>query len=219
MFLLRSALSATGVLESVICSCLVAELAGYWLHRLLHSDKMPFLSRNHLIHHFLVYGPGQPMRAEDYRDATHGRFSIGNIGLEWLLPSSLVLAFCWCVMFLFGVPAVYQMIVVCNLILWPIFTFSYLHDRMHVQNFWMARTPLIKVWFIKARRLHDIHHRSMSDSGHMNKNFGIGFFFFDCVFKTIARRHRPFNRRGYEAAVRRYGLEQADSADGLAESS
>jgi sterol desaturase/sphingolipid hydroxylase (fatty acid hydroxylase superfamily) len=39
MFWFCAALSAAGVLESVICSCLVAEFAGYWLHRLLHSEK------------------------------------------------------------------------------------------------------------------------------------------------------------------------------------
>ena len=66
MFWFCAALSAAGVLESVICSCLVAELAGYWLHRLLHSDTLPFLSRGHMVHHLLLYGPMQPMRAERY---------------------------------------------------------------------------------------------------------------------------------------------------------
>src|SRR6266478_2692021 len=37
MFWLRTALSAGGMLESVICCCLAAEIAGYWLHRLLHA--------------------------------------------------------------------------------------------------------------------------------------------------------------------------------------
>ena len=51
MFWFCSALSAAGILESVICSCLVAEFIGYWLHRLLHSDKLAWLSRNHMAHH------------------------------------------------------------------------------------------------------------------------------------------------------------------------
>ncbi len=78
MFWFCAALSAAGVLESVICSCLVAELAGYWLHSLLHSDKLPFLSRSHIVHHLLLYGPMQPMRAEHYKDATRARFSLGS---------------------------------------------------------------------------------------------------------------------------------------------
>ena len=52
-----AALSAAGVLESVICSFLVAEFAGYWLHRLLPDNRLPLLSRNHLAHSLLLYGP------------------------------------------------------------------------------------------------------------------------------------------------------------------
>jgi len=110
MFWFCAALSAAGVLESVICSCLVAELTGYWLHRLLHSDKLPVLSRSHMVHHLLLYGPMQPMRAEHYKDATRGRFSLGNVGLEWLAPSAVVLAFCWGIMFLFHVRPVYKVL-------------------------------------------------------------------------------------------------------------
>ena len=201
-----AALSAAGVLESVICSCLVAELAGYWLHRLLHSDKLPILSRSHMVHHLLLYGPMQPMRAERYKDATNGRFSLGNVGLEWLAPSAVVLAFCWGVMFLFHVRPIYQVIVLGNLVVWPFFTFSFLHDAMHLSDFWMARMPLIKRWFRRARRLHDIHHHSVDGAGHMDTNFGIGFFLFDRIFRTLATRHRPLNRKGLAIALQRYKL-------------
>jgi hypothetical protein len=57
MFWFCAALSAAGVLESVICSCLVAEFAGYWLHRLLHSEQVPMLSRSHMAHRLILYGP------------------------------------------------------------------------------------------------------------------------------------------------------------------
>ena len=50
-----------------------------------------------------------------------------------------------------------------------------------------------------------IHH-SVNHAGDMDTNFGIGFFFFDCLFRTIARRHRPFNWAGYHEAIERYGL-------------
>jgi len=206
MFWFCAALSAAGVLESVICSCLVAELAGYWLHRLLHSDKLPVLSRSHMVHHLLLYGPMQPMRAERYKDATRGRFSLGNVGLEWLAPSAVILALCWGLMFLFRVPAVYQVIVLANLVVWPFFTFSFFHDAMHLRDFWMARTPLINRWFWRARRLHDIHHHSVDSTGHMDTNFGIGFFLFDRIFRTLATRHRPLNRKGLAIALQRYTL-------------
>jgi sterol desaturase/sphingolipid hydroxylase (fatty acid hydroxylase superfamily) len=206
MFWFCAALSAAGVLESVICSCLVAELAGYWLHRLLHSDKLPVLSRSHMVHHLLLYGPMQPMRAERYKEATSGRLSLGNVGLEWLAPSALVLAFCWGIMFLFHVRPVYQVIVLGNLVAWPFFTFSLLHDAMHLRDFWMARMPLINHWFRRARRLHDIHHHSVDGTGHMDTNFGIGFFLFDRIFRTLATRHRPLNRKGLAIASQRYKL-------------
>jgi len=39
----------------------------------------------------------------------------------------------------------------------------------------------------------------------MDANFGIGFYFFDRFFGTIAKRHRRFNWCGYKAAIERYG--------------
>ncbi len=156
MFYERLHVTFVGVVATLVDSVIVAEFAGYWLHRLLHSDKFPALSRGHLIHHFLIYGPRQPMRG------------------------------------------------------WPILMFSYLHDRMHTQNFWMTRVPLLKSWFLKARRLHDIHHRSVNSKGFMDTNFGIGFYFFDRFFRTMVKRHRPFNWEGYQAAIGRYGLDETE---------
>jgi len=199
-----------GIPLMLLISCLLAEFFGYWLHRLLHSDKIPRLSRSHLIHHFLIYGPGQPMRLEKYHDATDHRFSVGNIGLEWLVPSALILAVVWAAMRLVHLSALYQTIALATLVVWPIFMFSYLHDRMHLANFWMERVPLLSLWFRAARRMHDIHHHAVDDNGRMEANFGIGFFLFDRVFRTMGSRHRPFNRAGFEAARLRYGLKEND---------
>ena len=63
-------------LLTVLASVVLAELAGYGLHRLMHSGRIPALSRAHLIHHLLLYGPRQPMRTAEYRDATAGRAAI-----------------------------------------------------------------------------------------------------------------------------------------------
>jgi sterol desaturase/sphingolipid hydroxylase (fatty acid hydroxylase superfamily) len=205
MLAAQAILSAAGIPIDLAASCVVAEFFGYWLHRLLHSDKLPILSRGHLIHHFQIYGPRQPMRAENYKDATDNRFSVGNVGLEWLGPSAIILAFCWGIMAFFAVPKPYQAISLGTLVLWPVFTFSYLHDRMHLSDFWMTRNPVLKAWFLKARRLHDIHHHSLDDEGRMDANFGIGFYFFDRIFRTIAKRSRPFNWNGYNTATKRYG--------------
>jgi sterol desaturase/sphingolipid hydroxylase (fatty acid hydroxylase superfamily) len=195
---------------TLMISCLLAEFFGYWLHRLLHSDKIPLLSRGHLIHHFLIYGPGQPMRQEKYHDATDHRYSLGNIGLEWLLPSAMIFAALWAAMSLARVPALYQITALATMVVWPLFMFSYLHDRMHLSDFWMERTPILRSWFRAARKMHDIHHHAVDNNGRMEANFGIGFFLFDRIFLTIGSRHRPFNRAGFEAARLRYGLKEQD---------
>jgi sterol desaturase/sphingolipid hydroxylase (fatty acid hydroxylase superfamily) len=216
MFLAILGVTLQGLLFTITGSCIVAEFSGYWLHRLLHSDRFPSLSRSHLIHHFLVYGPNQPLRAEKYKDATADRFSLGNIGLEWLFPSALILALSWGMLLFFHVSRAYQGVTLSTLLLWPVFMFSYLHDRMHLRNFWMTRVPLLKTWFVQARRLHDIHHRSLDDHGRLDRNFGIGFFFFDRLFRTISKRHRPFNCSGYRVAQLRYNLNrdlQEDSSN------
>src|SRR5947209_10727260 len=104
---------------------------------------------------------------------------------------------------------VYQAIALFTLLVWPIFMFSYLHDRMHIEKFWMTRVPVLKTWFLGARRMHDIHHRSIDNQGFMDTNFGIGFYLFDRIFGTAAHRHRRINWTGYRCAVERYGLDQA----------
>ncbi len=93
MFYERLHVTFVGVVATLVDSVVVAEFAGYWLHRLLHSDKFPALSRGHLIHHFLIYGPRQPMRVGGYHDATDNRFALGNVGMEWLAVHVARLAF------------------------------------------------------------------------------------------------------------------------------
>jgi hypothetical protein len=202
--------SMVGILVTLGISCTVAEFCGYWLHRLLHCEKVPVMSRSHMIHHLLIYGPGQPMRHEHYQDATGNRPSLGNVGLEWIVPCGGILAILWSLMLVLHIRPLFQLVAMATLILWPVFMFSYLHDRMHLSKFWMAQTPILGKWFCAARRLHDIHHHSVNEHGQMDNNFGIGFFLFDRIFRTIARRHRPFNRTGFEAARKRYELLQLD---------
>ena len=82
--------------------------------------------------------------------------------------------------------------------------FSYLHDRMHIKDFWMGRAPLLSRWFLRARRLHDIHHHVLNNEGLMDKNFGIGFFVFDRLFGTLAYEGSAFNRPGHAVAQRKF---------------
>jgi sterol desaturase/sphingolipid hydroxylase (fatty acid hydroxylase superfamily) len=191
----------------VFFSCVVAEIAGYWVHRLLHSEKIAFLSRNHMIHHIQLYGPMQPMRPEKaYRGTTADRPSLGDIGLEWLFPAISVLGFFELIFWRMGISVLYQVTFIIVSLTWARLMLNYLHNWMHVQNFWMERNPLLRKWFVAARRLHDIHHHALNDEGRMANNFGIGFYVLDRLFGTFRKTHETFNARGLQAAKRRYEL-------------
>jgi sterol desaturase/sphingolipid hydroxylase (fatty acid hydroxylase superfamily) len=186
-------------------SCGVAELLGYLLHRLLHSGLIEFLSRNHMKHHLVLYGPQQQQRpGEGYADATDGEIAIGNVGVEWLAPGGMILLAALAIFRILRVPMLYQFTFVSTTLVWSFLVFSYLHDRMHVKGFWMESNFFFKRWFCWARNLHDIHHRVINDRGFMDKNFGIGFAFFDWLFGTMMRVQPRFNHRGLAAAKEKF---------------
>ena len=201
------------ILLAVGISIGIAELVGYVLHRIMHSERFPSLNRAHMIHHIEFYGPTQAMRTTKYKDATHGKAALGNIGMEWVIPSAAILGVSWLTMIAMHVGWKYEVIVMATLLSWPIFMFSYLHDRMHLHNFWMERAPVLNIWFKNARRLHDIHHHSLNDRGRMDRNYGIGLFFFDRLFGTLAKRHGPLNWPGYRAAIRRHEMNLGNGED------
>jgi sterol desaturase/sphingolipid hydroxylase (fatty acid hydroxylase superfamily) len=195
----------THIAAWVAMSIVIAELLGYLLHRLLHSGWIPWLSKGHMEHHLVLYGPLQKQRpTEKYQDATTGRIAFGNIGLEWIAPSAVILCIVLTVLRALGVPRPDRAICVATILAWSFLMFSYLHDRLHVKNFWMERNPVLKLWFRGARRLHDIHHRVLNDRGLMSRNFGIGFFLFDRLFGTFSPQQIRFNHRGYEVARQKF---------------
>ena len=197
--------TAIAVLSWLAASILASELLGYLLHRVLHSGKIGFLSRSHMRHHLLLYGPLHSQRpGSSYHDATTDSISLGNIGLEWLAPGALLLAISVTVLHFLRVLVMYQSIFVVGSLAWSFLMFSYLHDRMHIADFWMERNPWLNRWFVSAREAHDIHHWALNDQGLMDKNFGIAFFFFDRAFGTWTAHWPSFNRRGYTKALQRF---------------
>jgi hypothetical protein len=106
-------MSFAGIGTAVAIAILTAELAGYVMHRVMHSERFPVLSRAHMIRHFELYGPAQSMRSAVYRRATDGRASLGNIGMEWVVPSAITLGTCWAVMWVLHVAWKYEVLV------WP----------------------------------------------------------------------------------------------------
>ena len=205
---------AIAIPACLLAAILFSELSGYLLHRLLHSGWIPFLSANHMRHHLVLYGPQQKQRpSQKYVDATTGRAALGNIGLEWILPSGILLAFMGGVFWFLSIRAIYQFVFFGTVLAWTVWVFSYLHDRMHIKDFWMERSPLLKHWFCWARRLHDIHHRVLNDRGLMDKNFGIGFAFFDWLFGTLQPIQPPFNHVGFEMAKQRFAFATRSQSD------
>ncbi len=127
------------VAACVIGSCVTAELLGYWLHRLLHSGLIGFLSRNHMRHHLVLYGPLQHQRSVTYKDATTERMSLGNIGLEWLFPAALIVSGVLILFQFLYLRVVYQVVSLASRLGWSVLMFSYLH----VDGFWLATNPMV----------------------------------------------------------------------------
>lgn len=193
------------ILITIIAALISAEFIGYWLHVLLHSNKIEFLSKNHMIHHLISYGPKQRFRTEEYvTSLIDGRPGIFNVGLEWLAPITLVLIGLGLILWLLQVPLDLAILFLSLGMVWNFITFNYMHDSMHLEHFWMAKNPLLSKWFQKARERHEIHHLEIDDSGKMVRNFGICFFFFDRIFGTSETKFNQFNENGYDKAKSRY---------------
>src|SRR5690242_17080641 len=91
-------------LLAVFVGVVYSEFVGYFVHKLLHSERIPALSRDHMIHHLKQYGPKMSMRSDEYYISSNERFNIGNVGLEWLVPLGIVVAASVGIMTLVGIP-------------------------------------------------------------------------------------------------------------------
>lgn len=190
---------------AVLVGVLFAELLGYWLHRLMHSERIAWLSRNHMIHHLRDYSPLRSMRPSDsYARATAGRQNVGGVGLEWLIPIAVVLAITLALASLLGASALYLAVFALVSVTWGVLMFSYMHDSMHIRGFWMERARPLRRWYRRVRRQHDIHHMLLDASGRMNRNYGICFFWFDRLFRTFAERARRPDAATLAATMKRY---------------
>jgi hypothetical protein len=71
---------------------------------------------------------------------------------------------------LFHVQLLFRVIYFATTLAWSFLMFSYLHDIMHVEGFWLEKNRWLKRWFTSARKLHDIH-EVINDQGLMDKKF------------------------------------------------
>lgn len=187
----------------ILIALISAEFAGYLLHRLLHSGRIDYLSRSHMVHHMCIYGPKMDMLAPVYKLSVRHRPSFLGVGLEWIAPGLILYAVIILSLVFFSVPWFYILLLVAVSFVYIYVFYNYLHDAMHIDGFWLQKTPL-DAWFLRRRGWHFLHHTELSDSGLMKCNFGITFVILDRVFGTFADRAEHFNEKGFMAAERRY---------------
>lgn len=192
------------IVYGIIFACLFAEFVGYFLHILLHSEKIPYLSKNHMLHHLRDYGPKSGMRRPQYLSSAEGRSNILGFGLEWMGPVLGITAAVWILFFMFDLTWAFRISFTVTAFAWGYLMFGYMHDAMHLENFWMLKFPWTRRWFLNVRKLHDIHHLELTNDGRMTTNYGICFFFMDRIFGSLLQKMQSFNEKGYEAAKQRY---------------
>jgi sterol desaturase/sphingolipid hydroxylase (fatty acid hydroxylase superfamily) len=156
--------------------------------------------------HLLLYDPLAEQRPEEgYLGATGDRPAIGNVGLEWMILGALLLLYCALVLNVFHIRFIFQITFVALVLAWSFVIFSYVHDGMHIKNFWTGNTPLLRSCFLKAHLRHDVH-QQLNEAALMDKNFGIGLSIFDHIFRTHQPSAKPFNHRAHRAALHRYSF-------------
>ncbi|MCE9600508.1 MAG: sterol desaturase family protein [Spirochaetia bacterium] len=185
------------ILLTVLASVFVAEFLGYWIHTLLHSEKIPFLSREHMQHHLNDYGPGSNQRSNPYKDSGVGRFTFLGLGAEWLVPIVPVTISWVLSLLLLGVSLWLTLLSAGTGLFWGYLMFGLVHENFHIEGTGFMKNRFVRPWFIKVRRLHDIHHHKLTDEGRMPYNMGICFYFFDRLFGTYRANLGQFNDAGF----------------------
>lgn len=171
------------VLLTILLGILTTEVIGYAVHRMIHTGKVKWLEQNHMEHHLDRYPPKGPQRTKEYLGCTKYRQVFG-VGLEWIIPITLVAVPGMILIWFIGVPVLYIGLGATFALLWAAFAFSHMHDGMHVSGFWANRFKTFK----ERRRLHDIHHNSTDKVGKMDVNYGIMWYGLDRLFGTYRNR-------------------------------
>lgn len=162
---------------AVILGIIFTEVLGYTVHRMLHSQhqKIAWLTELHLVHHQQIYPPTK-LRSTKYIAPPNGKFL--GMGVEWILPVSLVTAPVITIALALGMPFWTVATFLVSALTWTAFMISYMHDAFHIKRSWLLRSR----WFKRIRKLHDLHHLDMTS------NFGICFFSLDKLFKTYRKK-------------------------------
>lgn len=195
----------TGIFITIVLSLVIPEFVCHFFHRLLHNNKVRWLSQNHMIHHLKIYGPKSDLRSPQYKEAIEGRLSFAGIGAEWVLPLAAIYISAQAMVWWFlHIPIVYLILFTALSLLYASLLFNHMHANMHIEGHWLEKNKFTRNWFLRLRKMHDIHHQFLDNEGRMNSNYGICFFYCDRIFGTKQDELGKFNEKGYRAALRRY---------------
>jgi len=145
---------------------------GYWAHKSLHMKVFKFFAKSHSVHHDVLY-PITDYKSDKYRSA--GKDST----VIFFAIASLPVLAIPCLLALFGVVSLFQMIVMLAVMLFTGWLHDYVHDTFHLNKHWIHNLPLINNYYQKLEKLHYLHHIDET------KNFGILVFWWDKLFHTL----------------------------------
>jgi sterol desaturase/sphingolipid hydroxylase (fatty acid hydroxylase superfamily) len=160
------------LLLAAILGLIYTDVVGYFSHWLLHSGKIKYLYNLHMEHHNVSY-PTWDLRSETYRVTP--QWKILGAGPEWATPIGTAMWLTVLGMYLVGIPFSFILVFMGSALLYAFIAYSWLHDQFHLTGTFLLRFE----WFKRMRVLHDEHHFNMK------KNYGIGTFWMDKLFKTF----------------------------------
>lgn len=163
-----------GLAVVFLCSAVLTDLAGYWLHRMIHQRWSGPMYRAHMTHHMVKYPPGDVF-SERYRSAGWDSLAL------WFSPFFLALVGGY---WLLGGP---HPLVAAVAALASAMASSYAHDMTHIIGSFMWR---LTGWTKGVAARHHSHHYKLK------MNYGILVPWWDDVFRTRARRSAAASLRG-----------------------
>jgi len=160
------------ILLTILISFFATTLFGHSVHWALHQSWTGRVNDAHMTHHLRLYPPDD-FTSKVYRDAK--KDSTPKFFAVCAVPLILAPIVLWSLGYL---PLV---LMITALVVEGLMGFlhNYLHDAFHIQDHWLSRVPVIKIWFKHLVDLHWLHHIDMS------KNYLIFFSFWDRVFGTF----------------------------------
>lgn len=163
-----------GILFAIIISYILSSFLGYVIHWSLHQTWMGFLNKAHMTHHLQMYPPND-YKSDVYRHA--GKDSTPKYFILVTLPIVLLLV----TLTIIGIIPLYGSLIFVLMATLMGILHDRLHDSFHLNNYWLAKIPVIKNLYQKWINLHYIHHVDMG------KNYSIFVFHWDRVFRTFQK--------------------------------